>query len=55
MLCLLHVGCLSFIHAPFNILIHALLILEFFLFKESSSDQRIAMEKRSDKEKTYNN
>jgi hypothetical protein len=51
----MHVGCLQFIHPPFNTLIHALLILEIFIFKESSSDQRIAMEKGSDTEKTYNN
>jgi hypothetical protein len=49
------VGSLWFIHAPFNTLIHALLILEILIFKESSSDQRIAIEKGSDKEKTYNN
>lgn len=59
MLYLMHLACLWFIHATFNTLIHALLILEIFIFEESSSDQKIAMEKGmkkgSDKEKTYNN
>ncbi len=51
----MRVGSFWFIHAPFNTIIHELLILEILIFKESSSDQRIAMEKGSDKEKTNNN